>query len=427
MKWHKGIFSLFITLIAISCARAPSVEFSPDKIEMGVLLPGEIIEDTIWVKNTGSGYLEAMARSGCDCIELENSLPDSISPGDSAALAFVYYAPDSVGEDKVSILFSTNDSRRKTAKVEISAQVKRRRLARGDSTITVIPTYIQSEELKPIAQKSVQKFFDQLGSKLKFHGISPITISQHIANDPQLKKLPIENTIRKWALVDSIRWVIAFQIFKQGNSIKYNCLIVDGFSEFPIVKVFTAEEEQAPDSFANELISIFENYGSEHKDAIMKGMQRKWARQRSQVIGKPLPKMHLIDVLSGDTITADNAAGSVLVMHFFSIDCEHCEEEIEWMTDLVKSHSGRPGFTVWGVSVDIGELEKVREFAQKRSLPYPILLPTSESNRRLTRIYGGATPQTIIVNKKGNVADFFVGFNEVLTKRLENTIEKLVK
>ncbi|RKZ26847.1 hypothetical protein DRQ26_03860 [bacterium] len=425
LRTRTGMALLFLLAIS-SCAKSPVISVSPEKLEFGILSPGEIVEDTLWIKNLGTGVLETTIRSGCDCIEFESNPPDTILPGDSAALAIVYYAPDSAQEDRKSILISTNDKQNKILKVELTANIRKRRLARGDSTITAMPIYIQNEKLKTVAQKVIEDFFKRAPHELGLKTVSPIEVAKHIAADHQYRKRPIEDVIRKWALMDSIRWIIACQVSqKNDSSIRFSCVLVDGFWEFPIPIKFSASSDNASDKFISHLKDVFSNIDKYRRDAMMQGMQKKWAYQRSRIIGKALPKMQMVDVVKKDTLTEDSVAGKVLLMHFFSIDCEHCEEEIEWLTKLINSHP--ENLVVWGVSVDMGEMESVAEFAKRKNLPYPIVLPTEKSHRRFTRIYGGATPQTIIVAPDGKVVDFFVGFNKALISRLETILDKLTK
>jgi len=423
MNWRNALIMVFFAFLAASCAKAPNLNISPTSIELGILSPGEVAEDTVWVKNTGGGFLKVDARSGCDCIELENTLPDSIPAGDSAALAFVYYAPDSVKTDRKSILLSANDEKNKTAKIEITAAICKRRLQRDDSTLTFLPIYASDNSLQAVSKKVFEEFYAKAPTVLKMKLVNPTQIAQDVMTDHQYTRRPLEEVIRKWALMDSIRWVIACQVSTKDTQIILNCALVDGFSEFPFPLNMTCNSLNASNEFLTEVYKLFQDYNGRKKEALMQGMQRKWVIQRKDIIGKPLPKLQLIDVIKGDTLSADSVYGKVLVMHFFSIDCEHCEEEAEWMRKLDETHP--KNLVVWGVSIDVGEIEKVKKFAEEHKASYPIVLPTHETNRRLTRIYGGATPQTVVAGKDGKIAEFFVGFNDPLIKRLEGTLKAL--
>jgi len=396
---------------------------SPEKIELGILSPNEIVEGAFWVKNIGNGELNAVVRSGCDCIELENNLPESIAPNDSAKVSFVYYAPDSVVSDTSSIFISADDENIQPQKLLVIASIKARKLAKGDSTITIVPFATGQPQMREITDKIMQSFFGQVKEKLNFQPVNPSSIIQHIVADKKYGKEPIHKVIRKWALMDSIRWVIACQLSMENTIVKGQCSVVDGFAEFPMPLDFEAPVDKVADVFMDSVEVFFQHIGERYKDAMIKGMQQKWALQRREIMNKPLPEMKFVDVRTGDTLTGESTRGNILLMHFFGIDCEHCEQEVEWMRKLVESHP--ENLIVWGISVDIGMQDSVELFARERKLPYPVVLPTAKSHRRLTRIYGGATPQTILADENGVVREFFVGFNSALVQRLEKTIQTL--
>ncbi len=111
------------------------------------------------------------------------------------------------------------------------------------------------------------------------------------------------------------------------------------------------------------------------------------------------------------------------MMHFFSMDCDHCEDEIKWMNELALEH--KQNLVVMGISVDMGMLDSVRAFVQNHKLSYSILLPTDDSHKKLTRIYGGATPQSIIVDGNGNVVEFMIGFNDAIINRFRGILQNL--
>lgn len=424
MKFRHYITLIFIMFVASSCAKTPTIVVSPESINLRTLSPGESVEDTFWVKNTGEGVLSAEARSGCDCIELENELPDAIAPGDSFPLAFVYYAPDSAVVEKKSIFISSNDEKNKVKKLSITATVRNKKLARGDSTITFIPFASKETQLKNVSDNIMRTFFSEVNSKLHFHPVNPSKIIQDIISDHNYGKKPISEIIRKWSLMDSVRWVVACQLsLGRDSSVIGKCSVVDGFSEFPMEFSFRTAIPKAGSVFMDSLVAFFGDIGNRYRNAMMKGMQIKWAMQRKEVMNKPLPKMQFVDVRTGDTLTEKAAKGKILLLHFFGIDCEHCEEEVKWLTDLANTHP--ENLIIWGVSIDMDKPDSVEIFARQHKLPYPIVLPTSESHRRLTRIYGGATPQTIVADKDGIVREFFVGFNRVFIQRLESLLSSL--
>ncbi len=424
MRWQNIALLCLIAVVATSCAKSPSIVVEPETIELGILSPGEIVEDTVWIKNAGEGLLSVTTRSGCDCIELESAIFDSINPGDSAAMAFVYYAYDSAMFDTSTILFTSNDPDKNVGKIVVTATIQARKLARTDSTITLIPFGTNDPQLKSASNSIVNTFFSQAQKKLGFTVIPPNKIVQDLLADNRYGKRPTEELIRKWALMDSIRWIVVYQLAKtEDGTIQGQSSLIDGFAEFPIPIKFESSVDNAGAVFLDSIAATFDDLGQRYRNALMQGMQKKWAHQRKEILNKPLPKIEFIDVRTGDTLTGKSVDGKILLMHFFGTDCEHCEDEAEWMAELIKSDP--ENLVVWGVSVDMGEDEEVEKFAIARNLPYPIVLPTEKSYRRFTRIYGGATPQTIIADRKMIVREFFVGFNASLTKRLEATLQAL--
>ncbi len=419
------VFLLFAVGTLASCSKPPQMKIENPVIDMGTLMPGETVEDSVIVKNTGGGDLHPIARSGCECIELEGKLPEKIAPGDSAVLPFVYYAPDSAMTDTSTIYISASDKGIKPQKTIVVAKIMAPKLSRRDSTITLIPFAAKNPLAKRLGNQVVETFFKTAKQTLGFAPVSPNKIIADITGDKQYGKRPIYEIMRKWALMDSVRWVIGceFTVDKDSNLVAL-CTLVDGLAEFPMEFKVLAPQAGAGRVFMDSLKSFFAHIGEHYRQAIIQGMQRKWTLQRQKILGKPLPDIKFVNVLTGDTLTLADAGKNVVLMHFFSIDCEHCEEEIEWLNKLAKSHP--KGLVVWGVSVDMSIPDSVKAFAQKRQLPYPILLPTEKSHRRLTRVYGGATPQTIIVDQNGIVREFFVGFNKALIARLEGVIKNLV-
>jgi cytochrome c biogenesis protein CcmG, thiol:disulfide interchange protein DsbE len=67
---------------------------------------------------------------------------------------------------------------------------------------------------------------------------------------------------------------------------------------------------------------------------------------------------------------------------------------------------GPKGLSLIGVSLDTGERTKVREFARRFDVPYPIAFPG-----KMSQISAGleGIPTTILVDRKGRVAKSYVG------------------
>ncbi len=424
MKTQLAVIIAFITIFGASCAKPPVANFSAVEINLGIVAPGEVLTDSIWIKNTGAGILKAQGRSGCDCIDIARNFADSLITADSSYLSFVYYAPESAKVDTSTIFIASNDPKVTAQKIVVIATITAPKLKTTDSTITLVPFSTGDDQLKSLSDASVKHFFEKVQPKTKYIPANPNPVVRGLTTDKQYGKTPLETIVRKYALIEGIRWVVLTQLSHgDAGKIKVTIAMVDGFSEFPISAEFTLPAQAVQTAVLDTVDAILKDLPRRYSEALRSGMAKKWAMQKMQIIEKPLPNIEFKDVRTSTILKREDAAGKVLLLHFFGIDCEHCEEEIAWMRSLNEKHMGN--LVVWGVSVDLGEEAKVKEFVEKKNLPYPIVLPTAESHRKLTRIYGGATPQTILVDGNGVVREFFVGFNKPLTTMLEKKLEEL--
>jgi peroxiredoxin len=151
-------------------------------------------------------------------------------------------------------------------------------------------------------------------------------------------------------------------------------------------------------------------------------MKTKLQIQIKKILCLTLPKLKLFDIHTKEEINLHSEKGKVLLIHLFGLDCEHCDEELEWMNSFAQRVP--EDLKVWGISVDIGMEEDVKEFVKDKNLTYNILIPSSDESIRLDMLYGGITPQTLIVDREGVVREFIVGFNQNIVKQLEMQLNR---
>jgi peroxiredoxin len=114
-----------------------------------------------------------------------------------------------------------------------------------------------------------------------------------------------------------------------------------------------------------------------------------------------LPAFALPDI-DGKERRADEWAGKVLVVNFWATWCPPCLREIPAFTQLQASY-GERGVQFVGIAID--DAEKVRAFARRQPLNYPILLGDVQGDA-LSRQLGnriGSLPYTVVVDAKGEV------------------------
>jgi thiol-disulfide isomerase/thioredoxin len=112
--------------------------------------------------------------------------------------------------------------------------------------------------------------------------------------------------------------------------------------------------------------------------------------------------------------------GQVVLMNLWATWCGPCREETPALARLYREMKPK-GLEVVGLSLDVGGREKVRAFAQKFDVPYPITFP--EPMSQLADTVKGV-PTTILIDRQGRVAKTYVG--AVLETVFKEDVETLL-
>ncbi len=129
------------------------------------------------------------------------------------------------------------------------------------------------------------------------------------------------------------------------------------------------------------------------------------------------PDFELPD-LNGKNIKLSDFKGKVVFLNFWATWCPPCKREIPGFINLVKKY-GKDGFIVLGVAVDPREFDKVKPYAEKVGINYPIVY----DKKGVSQLYGGirSIPTTFVINRQGKVVGQIVG------SRPEQTFEGIIK
>ncbi|MGC9314991.1 MAG: DUF1573 domain-containing protein [bacterium] len=412
-----------IVLLALSCSGTPEMTIEPINHDAGILIPQEKIEVWFVLENSGNAPLIIEnIRPMCDCITISEQ-PETIAVGDRDSILVEYVAPEEPGKDESSLMVRTNAEPQNT-KLTITADIVEAKLEKSDSTIAVVP--FQNSGVPGGNEFSID-LFRHIVERFPegFQAVNPNEYASAIQADPQYGKLSIQDVARKYNRIMGVRYGVFGEVRPNpAGGIDASIMLVDGFFHLPIGRILENMPKEQLFSAVSDTVNAFLRNPQEYiKQAIMVDMQRKWAEQRAKLLNQPAPEITAKDIRTGEDISLSDFRGKPLVVQFFSTDCEHCEEEMEWLSGLVTEHEG---IAALGISVNVGERDSVVEYIQDKNLKYPVILPDEEGEKQLDPYYGGATPQTVIITAQGIVVQSFAGYSKSVMANFEKLLVSML-
>lgn len=137
--------------------------------------------------------------------------------------------------------------------------------------------------------------------------------------------------------------------------------------------------------------------------------------------GAPAPPLKVVST-SGQQISLANYRGYVLVIDFFATWCPPCRDAVPHLNGLSRKY-GKQGLQILGLSLDDGDEDVLKDFVASKRLVYPVAL----AGKDIQTDYGlRSLPTVYVIDKKGNVADKFMGGSDATLKSMENLIKKLL-
>jgi hypothetical protein len=102
---------LFVFASLALAAGAPAAIVTPDELHLGVRAPGEVVEASVWLINTGDAPLEVLeARATCGCTSLAGFAPRTLAPRTAVEVPIRITAPKQPGQAKaISVTFTIRD------------------------------------------------------------------------------------------------------------------------------------------------------------------------------------------------------------------------------------------------------------------------------------------------------------------------------
>jgi peroxiredoxin len=119
----------------------------------------------------------------------------------------------------------------------------------------------------------------------------------------------------------------------------------------------------------------------------------------------PAPTWALTN-LDGTVLHSSNLLGRVVVFNVWATWCPPCIKEIPDLQALHTAHQAQ-GLTVLGVSVDQEGPAKVKDFVQRNSITYPVVMSDEAVLQSFSAL--GPIPTTFIIDRQGQFVARYVG------------------
>ena len=111
--------------------------------------------------------------------------------------------------------------------------------------------------------------------------------------------------------------------------------------------------------------------------------------------------------LYGNEISLSNYEGKVVFLNFWATWCSPCKAEIPGFVEMYEKYKDK-GLTILGISLDRISENKIRDFAKKYKISYPV----AKGSMALAREYesGRLLPETVIIDREGKIRHKHIGY-----------------
>ncbi len=128
-----------------------------------------------------------------------------------------------------------------------------------------------------------------------------------------------------------------------------------------------------------------------------------------------------LQTLDGEAISLADLRGQVVLINFWATWCPPCRAEMPGFQRVYNEKRDR-GFTVIGLSTDVGGRGPVDAFLAERGITYPVAMASS----RMVRDFGGSNllPTSYLIDRQGRIRHTVKGFFAEAT--LAQAVERLL-
>jgi thiol-disulfide isomerase/thioredoxin len=137
--------------------------------------------------------------------------------------------------------------------------------------------------------------------------------------------------------------------------------------------------------------------------------------------GKPAPDFTL-ETLTGGKLHLAELKGKVVVLDFWASWCGPCVAALPQISEASKARAEK-GVVFYAVNQQ-EEVPEIKAFLQKKNLDVPVALDVEGAAAKLYHVRG--IPQTVVIDKEGNVAVVHVGFSPKMKEQLGRELDELL-
>lgn len=149
-----------------------------------------------------------------------------------------------------------------------------------------------------------------------------------------------------------------------------------------------------------------------------------WSAWAAVGAGKPAQDFSLRDT-NNTTQTLSQYKGKVVLINFWATWCGPCQVEMPHLQKMY-TELGAQGLVVLGISADDAKTTSmVKPLAKNKGLTYPVLLDTQSA---VVSQYNPSKtlPFNVLVDRSGNVASVYSGYNPGDEVNLRKAVEALL-
>jgi len=132
------------------------------------------------------------------------------------------------------------------------------------------------------------------------------------------------------------------------------------------------------------------------------------------------PQLKLKD-LDGRTVRLSDYRGKVVLINFWATWCPPCRAEMPDLIRLQREH-GKDGLQIIGITYPPEQKARVRRFASRLKVNYPMVLGTRQIKARFSS--DETLPLTVVIDREGKVSEIISGI--LLPKEFDEKIKPLL-